>query len=44
MSLSRVKNVLNELEAMSFQLSSGELVSINFLLIAVDKVSKHFIN
>ncbi|WP_375253509.1 DUF6428 family protein [Dokdonia donghaensis] len=44
MKLSEVKNVLNGLETISFQLPSGELVPSHFHVTEVGKVSKHFID
>lgn len=44
MKLSEVKNRLNELETISFQLPNGELVPNHFHVTEVGKISKHFID
>lgn len=44
MKLSEIKNKLNELEMISFQLPNGELVPNNFHVTEVGKITKHFID
>jgi hypothetical protein len=44
MKLSEVKNKLNELNEISFQLPNGELVPSHFHVTEVGKVTKHFID
>jgi hypothetical protein len=44
MKLSEVKNKLNQLEKISFQLPNGELVPNHFHVTEVGKITKHFID
>jgi hypothetical protein len=44
MKLSEVKNKLNQLENISFQLPNGELVPNHFHVTEVGKITKHFID
>ncbi|AEV33456.1 hypothetical protein Oweho_2486 [Owenweeksia hongkongensis DSM 17368] len=44
MKLSEVKNKLNQLETISFQLPNGELVPSHFHVTEVGKITKHFID
>jgi hypothetical protein len=44
MKLSEIKNHLNTLERISFQLPNGELVANHFHVTEVGKVTKHFID
>lgn len=44
MTLSEVKNKLNQLETIAFQLPNGELVPNHFHVTEVGKVTKHFID
>ncbi|WP_179019336.1 DUF6428 family protein [Winogradskyella forsetii] len=44
MKLSEVKNKLNTLETISFQLPNGELVPSHFHVTEVGKITKHFID
>jgi len=44
MTLSEVKNKLNGLETISFQLPNGELVPNHFHVTEVGKITKHFID
>lgn len=44
MKLSEIKNKLNELETISFQLPNGELVPSHFHVTEVGKITKHFID
>ncbi len=44
MKLSEVKNKLNHLDKIFFQLPNGELVPSHFHVTEVGKVSKHFID
>ncbi|WP_299668699.1 DUF6428 family protein [uncultured Polaribacter sp.] len=44
MKLSEIKNHLNKLETISFQLPNGELVSSHFHVTEVGKVTKNFID
>ena len=44
MKLSEIKNKLNQLENISFQLPNGELVPNHFHVTEVGKVTKHFID
>jgi hypothetical protein len=44
MKLSEIKNTLNQLEKISFQLPNGELVPSHFHVTEVGKITKHFID
>jgi len=44
MKLSEIKNKLNQLETISFQLPNGELVPNHFHVTEVGKITKHFID
>ena len=44
MKLSEIKNKLNQLETISFQLPNGELVPSHFHVTEVGKITKHFID
>ncbi|PHS65822.1 MAG: hypothetical protein COB12_06245 [Flavobacterium sp.] len=44
MKLSEIKNHLNTLETIAFQLPNGELVPNNFHVTEVGKITKHFID
>lgn len=44
MKLSEIKNKLNQLEKIAFQLPSGELVPNHFHVTEIGKVTKHFID
>ncbi|WCO03400.1 DUF6428 family protein [Psychroserpens ponticola] len=44
MKLSEIKNELNQLETISFQLPNGELVPSHFHVTEVGKITKHFID
>jgi hypothetical protein len=44
MRLSEIKNKLNQLESIAFQLPNGELVPQHFHVTEVGKVTKHFID
>lgn len=44
MKLSDIKNRLNQLETISFQLPNGELVPSHFHVTEVGKITKHFID
>lgn len=44
MKLSEVKNILNKLETISFQLPNGALVPNHFHVTEVGKITKHFID
>ena len=44
MKLSEIKNKLNELKTISFQLPNGELVPNHFHVTEVGKITKHFID
>lgn len=44
MKLSEIKNKLNQLEKIAFQLPNGELVPNHFHVTEVGKVTKHFID
>ncbi|MGB3774461.1 MAG: DUF6428 family protein [Leeuwenhoekiella sp.] len=44
MKLSEVKNILKTMEAIAFQLPSGELVPKHFHVTEVGKITKHFID
>lgn len=44
MKLSEVKNKLNQLEKIAFQLPNGELVPNHFHITEVGKITKHFID
>ncbi|WP_179351680.1 DUF6428 family protein [Winogradskyella vidalii] len=44
MKLSEVKNKLNQLETIAFQLPNGELVPNHFHVTEVGKITKHFID
>ena len=44
MKLSEIKNILNNLKTISFQLPDGELVPNHFHVTEVGKVTKHFID
>ncbi|WP_139956413.1 DUF6428 family protein [Flavicella sediminum] len=44
MKLSEVKEILNKLETIGFQLPNGTLVPSNFHVTEVGKISKHFID
>lgn len=44
MKLSEIKNILNDLKTISFQLPNGELVPSHFHVTEVGKITKHFID